>query len=278
MQLVGNFTNFVGRVANGVSSISFPTTFPLSYRVVPASDYGSCSDLRSPALAFNILITCLLFLFIRPKAIVLYWSMVCIGFWHITFFSDPRSEPPPISDAFGAFLPTLFVAHAFWMHAFQHVLPFFDAAPIERAVLYLAGFWCGTLFNIVTEGIPIDRLVASDLAARPGAITALIIIIIVVIAIVVNQIRVIRKTGWLPKYLAWHLIGVLVIGILAALPTLTLRIHHFIVGIVLMAGTAFPTRLSAVYQAFLLGMFLNGVSRWGFDSILQTAAEVGFLL
>lgn len=42
----------------------------------------------------------------------------------------------------------------------------------------------------------------------------------------------------------------------------------------LMPGTGFPTRPSAVYQGFLLGMFLNGAAAFGLDSILQTPAEV----
>ena len=42
----------------------------------------------------------------------------------------------------------------------------------------------------------------------------------------------------------------------------------------LIPGTAFPTRLSAIYQGLLLGMFLNGIAAFGLDSILQTAEDV----
>ena len=62
--------------------------------------------------------------------------------------------------------------------------------------------------------------------------------------------------------------------VIALLPGLEFRLHHYIISMVLIPGTAFPTRLSAIYQGFLLGMFLNGVAAWGFDSILQTAADV----
>ena len=54
------------------------------------------------------------------------------------------------------------------------------------------------------------------------------------------------------------------------------RLHHYIISMVLMPGTGFPTRLSAIYQGFLLSMFLNGAAASGFDSILQTAA-VGYI-
>lgn len=203
---------------------------------------------------------------------------MCIGFWHVTIFSQPRSNPPPLDDAFGDFLPTLFVAYAFWRLAYRFVLPAFDKAPIERSVWYLASFWPGVLLNIITEKIPIDTLTASSIQAEPGALTAVIIGSVVVLFIVVNQVRVIRKTGWLPYYLGWYIVGGAVALVLSQLPGLELRLHHYIAAMVLIPGTAFPTRLSAIYQGFLLGMFLNGIAAFGFDSILQTAVDVSWCL
>ena len=201
--------------------------------------------------------------------------LICLqGFWHNTFFSDPRAAPAPISDAFGAFLPLLFVAYAMWRCAFRFVLPAFEALPIERAIWYLGTYWPGVLINVIFEHVPIDRLVASDIAHRPGALTALIIIIIVVIILVLNQMRVIRKTGLLPKYLGYYVIGGLVILVLVMLPGLTFRLHHYVLAILLIPGTGFPTRISAIIQSFLFGMLVDGISRWGFDSILQTSSQV----
>ncbi|EJD04064.1 LCCL domain-containing protein [Fomitiporia mediterranea MF3/22] len=274
LQLTGNFTNFLALAAHGLMSAPFPTIFPLSYRFSQNTSLSHCLDLRNHVLAFNIIVTALLFLVFRPKPIILYWSLVCIGFWHISLYSQPQGFPPPLDTAFGIFLPTLFFAYAFWRLAFRFVLPAFSNAPLERAVWYLAAFWPGVLLNIVTDKIPVDRLVASDIDKRPGALIAIIIIAIVVFVIVVNQIRVIRKTGWLPKYLAWYIAGGLVALVLSQLPNLTLRLHHYIFAMVMIPGTAFPTRLSAIYQAFLLGMFLNGVAAFGYDSILQTAADL----
>ena len=242
---------------------------------LPTTSLRSCSDTRNEALAFNVIITALLFLVLRPKPIVLYWCLVCIGFWHVIIFSQPMASPPPLDAAFQQFLPTLFVAYAFWRLAFRFTLPAFRRAPIEASVWYLAPYWTGVLTNITLDKIPIDRLVASDITARPGGLTALIIIVLVLLVIVINQIRVIRKTGWLPWYLGWYIAGGLVVLVLSQLPGLELRIHHYILSMVLIPGTGFPTRLSAIYQGFLLGMFLNGVAAFGYDSILQTPDDVG---
>ncbi|KAG6911542.1 hypothetical protein DXG01_011844 [Tephrocybe rancida] len=274
LELVGNFSDFLPTTGNGLASIGFPTVFPLAFRLSKTHTLSHCEDNRNGALAFNIIITWMLFVILRPRAIVLYWSLVCIGFWHISLFSQPRASPPVISDAFGTFLPTLFIAYAFWRLAFRFTLPAFSRAPLEASVWYLAPYWAGVLTNITFDKIPISRLTASDLSKRSGAITALVIIIIVVVILAANQVRVMRKTGWFLHYLKWYILGGLVLLVLSQLPGLQLRIHHYIISMALIPGTAFPTRMSAIIQAFLLGMFLNGAAAFGFDSILQTAAEL----
>ena len=131
--------------------------------------------------------------------------------------------------------------------------------------------------NLVTAKLPLDRLLASDIDGKKGAITTVVIGSVVLFFIVLNQLRVIRKTGWLFYYAAWYIVGGLVAVVLSQLPGLVLRFHHYIAAIVLIPGTAFPTRLSAIYQGFLLGMFLNGVAAFDFASILQTAADVSIM-
>ncbi|KIJ23588.1 hypothetical protein M422DRAFT_39544, partial [Sphaerobolus stellatus SS14] len=209
--LVGTQGPFQSVTANGITSVGFPSFFPLSLRLSHTNALHSCTDLRNDALAFNILCCCLIFFLFRPKPLVLYWCLVCIGYWHVIFFSQPAGAPPAISDAFGTFLPTLFICHAFWEVAFRHVLPHFSKMPLERAVWYIGGFWPGVLLNIITDKIPIDRLVASDISQRPGAVVSLIIIVVVLVGIIINQLRVIRKTGWLSYYVKAYIITGLII-------------------------------------------------------------------
>ena len=166
------------------------------------------------------------------------------------------------------------MAYGIWRVAFRFVLPTFMRMPLEATVWYIAPFWVGVLANITLGKIPINRLLVSDVKNRPGALTALIIIVVVLLVVILNQIRIIRKTGWLPHYAAWYFAGGLLLLVLALLPSLTLRLHHYIVALMLLPVTGFPTRLSAIYQAFLLGLFINGGAAFGWDSILQTASEV----
>lgn len=82
LNLVGNFTDFLSLTAHGLTSAGFPTIFPSSYRFSPHTSLSHCMDLRDYVLAFNVVVTALLFLVLRPKPIFLYWCLVCIGFWH----------------------------------------------------------------------------------------------------------------------------------------------------------------------------------------------------
>jgi hypothetical protein len=58
--------------------------------------------------------------------------------------------------------------------------------------------------------------------------------------------------------------------VLAFIPGLHLRLHHYILGLALLPGTSLQTRPSLFFQGLLLGLFINGVAQWGFASILET--------
>ncbi|ERF70440.1 hypothetical protein EPUS_04718 [Endocarpon pusillum Z07020] len=66
-------------------------------------------------------------------------------------------------------------------------------------------------------------------------------------------------------------IGIL---LLSAIPGLKLRIHHYILALLLLPGTSLQTRPSLLYQGLLVGLFINGIARWDFASILQTPAAL----
>ena len=93
------------------------------------------------------------------------------------------------------------------------------------------------LANITLGKIPINRLLVSDVKSRPGALKALIIVVVLSLVVTLNQIRVIRKTGWLPHYIGWYFAGGLVLLVLALLPSLTLRLYHYIVALMFLPVT-----------------------------------------
>ncbi|KAK0548263.1 hypothetical protein OC845_003662 [Tilletia horrida] len=273
LTLTGTFSGYSGMRKNGVDSIDFNSTFPVSYRFGGNATAAQCTDRRGQLYILDVIMSAFVGFVLRPKPIVC-WILVCLGYWHVNFASEPRDYPPPVGAAFGDFLPTLFGCYVIWRVAFRFVWPHFQHVPLEREIWTLAAFWVGVLLNVVFADVPLNRLVASDIASQPGALTALIILIIVVVVLASNQVRVIRKTTLLPRYLSIYITGAVIVGLLAAIPGESLRLHHYIIALVLLPGCAFPTRLSLIYCAFLLGMFENGVGRWGFDGLIQDVATV----
>lgn len=274
VHLIGSFSNFTGSEAHGVQTESFDSTFPVAYRFL-RSEGGDCTDQRWKGYVLDVILSAWTSLVLRPKTIVLYWILVVQGFWHINMVSEPRSLPPPIGEAFGDFLPCLFGAYVIWRLSIRFVLPPFRAFPIEGTILWLAWFWIGVLLDVVFANVPLQRLVGSDLSSEPGALASLIVIIIVVVILALNQaIFVVRRQGYLPKYLTLYGTGGIIVGLLAAIPGEVVRVHHYILALVLLPGVAFPTRISLMAAGLLLGMYLNGIGRWGFDGLIQDVATV----
>ncbi|KAI5296062.1 hypothetical protein KEM55_005932, partial [Ascosphaera atra] len=125
--------------------------------------------------------------------------------------------------------------------------------------------------------IPIQRLTPHDIKSQPGAPIALCIMITIVVTIVLSQAWWIRQGGRFFHYLKIYAALGTAILILLILPGFRLRIHHYILALLLMPGTSFPTRPSILYQGLLLGLFINGVARWGFASIIETPSMLGEL-
>lgn len=270
----GAYSDYIASDANGISSVGFNSSFPSSFFFDRGVQTSKCTDERHRVYIFDVILSAFTSLVLQPKMIVWFYTLVCLGFWHINYASEPRAFPPTPGGPMGDFLPTLFVGYAIWRLTFRFVLPAFEWLPLERTIWILGPFWIGVLLNVVFANVPLQRLVASDLQSQPGALTALIIIIVVVIVIAINQIRVIRKVGYLPKYLTLTLVGGVLLGLLAAVPETGLRLHHYIIALILLPFTAFETRLSLIYASFLLGMFLNGVGRWGYDGIVQDISTI----
>ncbi|TIC03145.1 hypothetical protein E3Q16_03191 [Wallemia mellicola] len=269
---IGQHTSFQSSDENGISSVDFPSSFPSSYIFDNDNiDSSHCEDLRMPILAFNIVMSALVSLLLSPSPLLYYWTLICLGYWNNELASEPRSLPPDLEGGFKDFLPTLFVAYCLWRLAIRFCLPFWQKMPVERTILTLVPFWLGLLVTVLGDS-PLDRLYGPDIAEHPEAIVTIVIVVIVIVILGFNQARVFRKYGKFWTYIKWYfLLGLFVIMPACLLPELSFRLHHYILALLLLPLTALPTRVSLICQWFLIGLLLNGVARWGMDSILQTA-------
>ena len=223
----------------------------------------------------SVLFTVVLSLFTTSPA-VFFWSI----FVGLFFQTGLASDPPNVGDyyalistAVGRFLPAAFcgyIIYRYCVHRTLHNL----TAQVEKTILWLGPAWVGALNNYTFDRIPIQRLTPHDIKAQPGAIPALIIIVLSIFLIALGQAWSFRVEGRMPRYLALYGIMGGTLLLLLAVPRMNVRIHHYILALLLLPGTAFQNRPSLVYQGLLVGLFVNGIARWGFDSLLQTPGEL----
>jgi hypothetical protein len=204
-------------------------------------------------------------------------------FTHVSFVSDPPSAsyhnttvlPDHISAWARRLLPACFCAAVLYRSVIRRTLSgLSSAAPVEKTILWLGGLWFGALSNYTFDWIPISRLTGHGLEQQPGAKLALAIILLVLVLIIAGQIYCFWVEGRLARYLRLYALFLAAILLCLAIPGVQLRIHHYILALLFLPGTALQTRASLLYQGILLGLFINGIARWDFDSVLQTAADL----
>lgn len=282
VSLIGEHSNFASTQSHGIESIPFESNFPLSFVFQSGDrneDYKCSTEPRTALLVVSLVTTVILSLLSTQSKI--FFPIFVIVFAHVSFVSDPPQAsyrnvtilPDHLSMFAKRLLPAFFIAVILWMTVVKRTLSGINA-PIEKTVIWLGGFWIGALSNYTFEWIPISRLTGHDLEQQPGAKVALAVIVGILIVITVCQVYYFWLESRLPKYLGLY--GLFVFGIMfcLAIPGINLRIHHYIIGLLLLPGTSMQTRPSLLYQGVLLGLFVNGIARWDFDSVLQTTTAL----
>ncbi|KAK4113829.1 hypothetical protein N656DRAFT_777846 [Canariomyces notabilis] len=272
VRLIGTQRNFNSTSSNGITSVGFDSYFPLSFTFEPGI---SCEarDMRWPLLAVSVVFTVVFSLFVTSPALF-FFPIFSVLYWTVGLATDTPSYtdvPSLFTRELGNFLPAMFVAWVMYdKMGIRRTLKGLTAQ-IEKTVLWLGGAWVGALTNYTLDFIPIQRLTPHDLNQQPGARAALAIIIIILVVIAAAQVWFFRQEARLVRYLKLYALLGLGLIICAVLPDLNLRIHHYILALLLLPGTSLQTRPSLLYQGLLVGLFVNGIARWGFDPLLQTA-------
>lgn len=273
--LAGEQSNFTSTRRHGITSIAFDAVFPKSFTFIQGLSSDCVRDLRWPLLAVTCGFTTILSLCTVSPA-VFFASTFTMLFFHVGLVSDPpnnASYPSLISLIVGRFLPAAFCAYVIYRIAVKPQQTGLTAT-MERTILWLGGAWVGALNNYTFDFIPIQRLTPHDLNLQKGAYFALAAVVLIILGIAVGQAWYLRLEGRFRKYLAIYLTMAAFLVLMVILPWHHLRIHHYILALVLLPGTRLQTRPSLLYQGILVGLFLNGIARWGFDSIIQTTNDL----
>ena len=272
---VGQAHNFIGAKRNGIESMSFNSSFPLSIAfplgepkvediLAQHHDPGWC------LLAVSVIFTFVLSIF-TTSASLMFTSVFVGAFFQVALTSDPPDLggfDSIVSAALGRFLPAVFVGLGIYIFCASKTLSNLKAS-FEKAFLWLGGLWLGALGNSPLENLPIQRLTIHNLKQLPGGISAFACLLVSLLA-ALRQGSDFRAEGRLPQYLLLYLVVGLSVPLLLAIPGLELRFHYYIFALLLLPGTSMQTGFSLCLQGILVGLFISGVARSGFTSILQT--------
>lgn len=223
-------------------------------------------------MGVNAVCLLILTLFLRPPSSLLFTILLVLGYFQITLFSDVPHFPPDWQSLFGGLIPVLITGYWIWKQAFVITLLHFRDAPFTLALWQGAGYWVGVESSTVFARFPISRLGYDTLT--PSGLLALVIIVVLIHVVVGYQALAMRKQGLLRYYLVRYLPFLPILLILSNIPSYTLRLHHYLLALLAIPVLSLPNRLSLVLQAFMLGLWLDGVGRWGWASFLEKTSSV----
>ncbi|QLQ80595.1 hypothetical protein HG537_0D05960 [Torulaspora globosa] len=270
-----SFPGSLGRYAH--QSVTFDSFFPSSFSFKKLRDGVSsgCVDLRMIIIMLNILFGLPVFYFCN--GLLGYWIITIVGYGTISLALDPPRLTDPhdpttiyelISVSVQRLLPLCFVLYVEWKCAVKRCLE--DGSPVAKVLLWYPTFWLGVMNKITFDRLPVDRLTTSDLQELAGALTAVCSIAVVILTSAIIQAYSLWKSGRFRKYFKIYISIIFGIILLACIPGLNLRIHHYILGMILIPGCATRGRSAYLFQGILIGLILSGVARWDFASIVET--------
>jgi len=280
-------SDFESSTSNGITSASFLPSFPGAYASIRLARNG-CLDIHPIITTYNAICLFILTLLMNPPTWVLMHILVFLGYTQIVFVSNPRSEPPDWEYVFGSFGPVIFAGYWAYKVAFKTSMEGFRKLPFELAFWQGTGYWIGVESAQIFGRLPISRL-GYDALDPAGVITLTVILVFVVIVVVIQALTL-RKVGLLQYFILRSVLlplrfQILLIGrylplvpILIVLANLGngyhLRLHHYIYALVGIPVLSLPNRVSLFLQAMLFGLFLDGVGRWGWASIIESTDSV----
>lgn len=261
----------------GQWSVEFDSFFPGSYsfRAIRDGITSGCYDPRILVIVLNIAIG--LPILYLSSGIVGYWIISLVGYWTVALALDPPILSDPhdpesvyelISIAFQRLLPLCFILYVIWKCAAKRTME--KGSPLLKVLLWYPTIWLGIMNNVTFDRLPVDRLTVKDLKEQAGALTAVGSIAATILVCAIIQAYALWKSGRFQKYFQIYISIIVGLILLASIPGLTLRIHHYILGLILIPGCATRGFSAYLFQGILLGLFISGVSRWDFASIVET--------
>lgn len=294
--LSGDHTGFIGRIVfngpknnfpntttgSGIESLPFDSVFPYSFSFDDEfknnRNISGSRDLRFSIIWFNLIMSLLFGYFVQNGALF-FWVFSVLGFWSVVLATNPPLRHDElfaaelVSVGFRRFLPYMFGCYVIYMSSMKNQHMNLKAS-LTRSVLWVGGFWISLLENYTFSALPVNRLLIKDINKQQGGWITVISIATFICVAAVGQAYIIWRLGKFKKYISVYILFIVGLLMLANMEHQTLRIHHYIIALLLLPGVGFKTTPSLLFSGLLFGLYVSGVARWDFDSIIQTEAQL----
>lgn len=269
---------------SNIESLPFDSLFPQSFEFDDEFNkkysVSGCRDLRMSIITFNIVMS-FIFGYIIQRGDVFYWVFVIMGFWTVVLAANPPFyggsgdfiAAELLSLGFRRFMPYMFGCYVIWAASARGQLVGLKES-LSRAVFWVPGFWVSLLENYTFSALPVNRLTVHDINTQRGGWITVISIAGFILFAAFGQAFIIWRLGKFKRYITIYIGMILALVILGGFKNETLRLHHYILGLLLLPGVGFKTTPSLLFSGLLLGLYISGVARWDFDSIIQTEAQL----
>jgi hypothetical protein len=276
MRAAGPQTTFNSTESAGIKSYAWNTYFPKSF------EFRQCSSLFCVPLQWLLLgvsiLTGFILLLLKPKKWVFFFYILLTGWCYIAI-SGGKDTPHSdyyIGQVFSSLLPSFAIGLAFYKFGKKAILS--SEYPLDNLIFYLIPAWITVHWSYLTFFLPdIDFSISSlDSHSMTTVILVLCLAAVAGVFLVLPQLWSIWKTGVLRHYLlGYALISLIVVLVgVVARNHFEFHLHHYLIALFGWPITRFNTRSSALLQAILLGMFINGGARWGFAALYEPKSIV----
>ncbi|KAJ3061517.1 hypothetical protein HDU98_002578 [Podochytrium sp. JEL0797] len=166
--------------------------------------------------------------------------------------------------------PTLYVIY--WQIA-KFALPKPSQFIVEMSILFVGMVWFGFHLDMLSNTtIPIYS-VSAKLFSNPASLVPLVCVLVVIGLAVLAFAYIHFKQGTLFSYVVGYPAICLVYALLPRVIGLNIHLHHYLYGLLLLPITRLKSRVSVVSLGLLLGLFTQGVLKYGFASPFDTSLQ-----
>ncbi|KAI8999791.1 hypothetical protein BC832DRAFT_563597 [Gaertneriomyces semiglobifer] len=272
--LTGESLNYPASEQNGVTSLAYDAWFPKSYELSYVES-SHCTDYSWAITPVAILLVAF-FPLVHPTLGTYAFALLTAGHFYVTFVGIPIHSDDWLAESWARYLVMLAFAYILYRLFIRVTLPSQPSKYLLDLFLFVVIPFFFALHLEVVMAPFADFGLTSRAFREPRTLILFIIGVPTVVIICIAQLYLLRRHGLLGTYILGYALAILLYFSLSEAQNLHIHLHHYTLGLILVPLTRLQTRPSLIFHAFALGLFVQGLSRWGpaspFDTTLQNLA------